>query len=65
MDKVLDVINFCCSCMILSLVLTRFLNNGRSHQSNAAFFYSVELFALEAIFSGFFRGFSICSSYGR
>ena len=39
--KVLDVLNVCCCCfccLFLLLVLTRFLNDGRSHQSKAAFF---------------------------
>ena len=36
--KFLDVINVCCYCLILLIVLTRFLYNGRSHQSNASFF---------------------------
>ena len=36
--KVLDVINICCCCCLTLLyVLNHFLNNGRSHQSNAAF----------------------------
>ena len=35
--KVLDVINNCCCCLILLFILTRFLNNGRYHQPNAAF----------------------------
>ena len=36
--KFLDVINVCCCCLIFLFVLPRFLNNGKSHQSNAAFF---------------------------
>ena len=37
--KVLDVINVCCYCCLISLsLLTSFLNNGRSDQCKAAFF---------------------------
>ena len=42
--EVLDLINICCYChLILLLVLTCFLNNSLSHQSNAAFFTQVSL----------------------
>ena len=48
--KVLDVINICCYCCLISVsVLTRLLYNGRYHQSNAVFYYT-EFHALEAIF---------------
>ena len=33
-----DVINVCCCCFILLFVLTRSLNIGISHESNASFF---------------------------
>ena len=43
--------NVCFYCfLILFFVLTCFLNNGWSHQSNTDFFYSTKLSALEAIF---------------
>ena len=51
MDNVLNVICVCCYCLILLIVLTCFLNIDLSHHSNAAFFYSTELFALEMIFA--------------
>ena len=37
-DKVFDVINVCCCCLILMFALTRLLNIGISHQSGASFF---------------------------
>ena len=49
MDKALNAIIVCRCSLILFFVLPCFLHNGRSDQSNAAFFYSTEAFALEAI----------------
>ena len=34
--RILDEIKVCCFCLILLFVLTRFFNDGRSHQSDAA-----------------------------
>ena len=46
----MDLINVCSCCLILLFLLTRFLNNVSSHQSNASFFTPLSLNALEAIF---------------
>ena len=53
-QKVLDEINVCCyCCLILLFVLTSFLNNCWSHESNVAFFTPLSYLRWRRSFSPF------------
>ena len=70
-QKVFDVINVCCCCLILPFVSARVLNIVISHQSSASllhwvicfggylFVHTLSFWILD------FLGFSLCSSFGR